>query len=340
MYLKQWRRPRQYRSIIAHKPQGIYQVDIMYLSPLWNRIFNTMFKQQHQIADYALVCVDVYSRYVKAVGLYTFEKNQILHGMLYIIRLMGRPEIISGDNQIINALYQNVGGQKVLDPRLSDIRTYATSPKEVNKNAIVERMIRTIKDMILKILMKYDPVYIYNYYIAKGYNYTMTNAILFVACHYINNRVNRTIKNKPRDVFERLEQNKQDITHVRYPLYKERTIVLKIPERAGEVPLKTFDYDPEPYVIVQRAGRKYVLQRMIDWIRGVPYFDETTRAKEKLYKPYEIRPFKSGDELLRYLNTPLVKYTLTNSPRYGVEGYKALVDWVSSNKDAYSQLML
>jgi hypothetical protein len=87
-------------------------------------------------------------------------------------------------------------------------------------------------------------------------------------------------------------------------------------------------------VIVLRAGRKYVLQRMIDWIRGIPYFDVTTRAKEKLYKPYEIRPFKSGDELLSYLNTPLVKYTLVNSPRYGVIGYMRLVDWVSSNKDA------
>jgi hypothetical protein len=127
-----------------------------------------MFKQQYQITDYALVCVDVYSRYVKAVGLYTFEKKQIVEGMLYIIHLMGRPEIISGDNQVINALYLKIGDLNVLDPRFVGIRTYATSPKEANKNAIVERMIRTIKDMILKILMKYDPVDIYNHYRAKG----------------------------------------------------------------------------------------------------------------------------------------------------------------------------
>jgi hypothetical protein len=342
MYLKHWRRPRVYRSIIAHKPRGIYQMDIMYLSPLWNRIFNTTFKQQYQIVDYALVSVDVYSRYVKAVGLKSFDKNQILEGVIHIARLMGGyPDIISGDNQIINALYQNIGGGiRTLDPRLPpSLRTYATSPKEVNKNAIVERMIRTIKDTILKILERYDPVYIYNFYKAKGYNYTMTNAILFLACYYINNRVNRTIKNKPHDVFEKLERNNQEIVHVNYPLYKERTIVLKIPERAGEVPLKTFDYDPEPYVIVHRAGRKYVLQRMLDWIRGIPYFGITTRAKEKLYKPYEIRPFKSGDQLMKYLNTPLVKYTLTNSPKYGPLGYKELVDWVTTNKDWYTSMM-
>jgi hypothetical protein len=231
MSLKQWRRPKEYRSIIAYNPRGIYQVDIMYLSPLWNRIFNTIFKQQYQIVDYALVCVDVYSRYVKAVGLYSFDKKQISDGMYYIIHQMGRPQIISGDNQVINALYQKVGGQNVIDPRFEGIRTYATAPRETNKNAIVERMIRTIKDMILKILQRYDPVDIYKYYRSRGHNYTMTNTILFLACHFINNRVNRTIKNKPDDVFNLREHNEQKVNRVNYPLYKERTIVLKIPER-------------------------------------------------------------------------------------------------------------
>jgi hypothetical protein len=78
---------------------------------------------------------------------------------------------------------------------------------------------------------------------------------------------------------------------------------------------------------------------MIDWIRGIAYFHEKTRAKERLYKPYEIRPFMTGDDLMKYLTSPLVKYTLINNYRYMNTGYKSLVDWVSKNKDAYTQMM-
>jgi hypothetical protein len=122
-------------------------------------------------------------------------------------------------------------------------------------------------------------------------------------------------------------------------VYKVRTIVLKIPERAGEVPLKTFDYDPEPYVIVERAGRKYILQKMIDWIKGIPYFDEKTRARMKLYKPYEIRAFMNGDDLVKYLESPLVKYTLTFNYYYMNTGYQQLLNWAKTYKDWYTSFM-
>jgi hypothetical protein len=161
--------------------------------------------------------------------------------MLYIVNKIGKSEVISGDNQVIDA-FRGV-------PELKGVDKYATTPGEANKNTIVERMIRTIKETILKILMKYDPVDIYNHYVPKGYKYTMTNAIVFLACYMINHSVNKTIKARPIDVFKRYETNKQEIVHVSYPLYRIRTIVLKIPERGGDVPLKIFNYDPEPYVI-------------------------------------------------------------------------------------------
>jgi hypothetical protein len=303
----------------------------MYLSPLWNRIFSPAFRQQYNVSDYGLVCVDVYSRYVKAVGMKSFKKENIVTALEYIFKRLGKPEIVSGDNQIIDAIKNHIA--------FKDIHTYATAPKEVNKNAIVERMIRTIKDRLLKLFMELDPVDIYNYYKSRYPNMGMTTIFLLCACNIINKNINRTIKHRPNEVFIRLKKNEQTYRDVYYPVYKVRTIVLKIPERAGEVPLKTFDYDPEPYVIVERAGRKYILQKMIDWIKGIPYFDEKTRARMKLYKPYEIRAFMNGDDLVKYLESPLVKYTLTFNYYYMNTGYQQLLNWAKTYKDWYTSFM-
>jgi hypothetical protein len=64
--LNQWKRPQKFRSIVAYGPKGIYQVDMIHLYPLWVRIFCNQDKINYRIKDYALVCVNVYSRYVKA----------------------------------------------------------------------------------------------------------------------------------------------------------------------------------------------------------------------------------------------------------------------------------
>jgi hypothetical protein len=45
----------------------------------------------------------------------------------------------------------------VWDPFFIGIKIYRTSPDEINKNAIVERMIRTLKWTMMKILMQYEP---------------------------------------------------------------------------------------------------------------------------------------------------------------------------------------
>jgi hypothetical protein len=71
--LKQWKNPREYRSIVAYHPTGIYQVDIMAVYPLWTKIFSDQERVKYEVNDYAVVCVDVYSRYVKARSIYKLE---------------------------------------------------------------------------------------------------------------------------------------------------------------------------------------------------------------------------------------------------------------------------
>jgi hypothetical protein len=103
--LRQWRRPNKFRLIVAYGPKGIYQVDMMHLYPLWDKIFTSQQKSNYKINDYALVCVDVYSRYVKARSMAHKFKSSIAGTLYNLLRIMGKPQIISADNEIINALY-------------------------------------------------------------------------------------------------------------------------------------------------------------------------------------------------------------------------------------------
>jgi hypothetical protein len=102
--LSQWKKPREYRLIVAHGPKGIYQIDMMHLYPLWDKIFTSQQKSNYKINDYALVCVDVYSRYVKARSMGYKYKDIISRTLFNLLRIMGKLQIISGDNEIINAL--------------------------------------------------------------------------------------------------------------------------------------------------------------------------------------------------------------------------------------------
>jgi hypothetical protein len=103
--LKQWRRPRKFRSIIAFNPGGIYQVDIMYLKQLWDYIYSQELRQQYRLNDYAVVCVDVYSRYVSAVSIPTRHQIYIREALKSIINDIGKPDWMSGDNEIMDSIY-------------------------------------------------------------------------------------------------------------------------------------------------------------------------------------------------------------------------------------------
>jgi hypothetical protein len=105
--IKQWKRPHKFRSVIAYEPRGIYQVDIMHLYPLWDKIFTSQQKSNYKINDYALVCVDVYSRYVKARSMGHKYKSSIAGTLYSLLRIMGKPQIVSADNEIIDSLYEN-----------------------------------------------------------------------------------------------------------------------------------------------------------------------------------------------------------------------------------------
>jgi hypothetical protein len=87
---------------------------------------------------------------VKAKSFNNKDKGNIARALEYLIGIMGKPDIISADAEVIGAMY--VG--QYLDWMFAGITPYRTIPQELNENAIVEQMIRTLKEYILDILME------------------------------------------------------------------------------------------------------------------------------------------------------------------------------------------
>jgi transposase InsO family protein len=161
----------------------------MHLGPLWENILSKQQIQALGLKNYALICIDVFSRYVWGVAIDNQKGPSIFRAFLEIFRYMGKPKILQGDNKIfVKHVKEN------FEKFYPDIALWITKPNETNKNAIVERTIRTIKNDLLKYLFSHKlPEY--------QFNIDNTSIILQMVCYLRNNTFHRTIQQKPIDVF-------------------------------------------------------------------------------------------------------------------------------------------
>lgn len=313
--LKEWRYPRRYRSVIAYNPLGIYQCDIIELYPLWDKLFgfDTELRQTLKPDNYGLITVDVYSRFAWGLSLSRKRKQDIRAGLKQIFNEIGTPEILSGDAEVVNSVYEDYKKQ-ILYPEFKDLKTYKSTPEQSNKNPIIERMMRTLKNYILKYLYhneypidKLEIITPFNgTYITSGADF-----LIKYACNINNNKRHRMIRAVPSEVFNGLDSNKQDIIKIDYPLLQVGDIVLKITTRPhSEVPIKTFEKDYDLYVIEKVVSRKYKLVPLYDMIKVPETVRKRGRPKTaRLYQPYEVRKMSIQD-IKSHLESPLVLMSL------------------------------
>jgi transposase InsO family protein len=225
--LREWRYPRTYRTIFAKEPRGIFQADVMELYPLWNHIFHeSEIYTKYRSKDYALVCIDVFSRYVWAAAMDKQDSSSTAAAMLKIFVHMGIPKILQGDQKIINSF------KKELSPYFPGITLIASKPNETNKNAIVARVIRTLKNDLLQYLYVHPfPVISGGFVTEEYYELDTTTMVLQEICTLRNRTFHRTIRQKPFDVFYGRALNRQIITKKKYPQFNERDHVLDKPIR-------------------------------------------------------------------------------------------------------------
>jgi hypothetical protein len=305
--LREWRYPRTYRTIFARKPRDIFQADVMVLRPLWESIFPEYYRQtKYRPKDFALVCIDVFSRYVWAVAMDDQEDKTTAEAIIKTFYHMGTPIFFQGDKKITDAFKKHL---KLVYPNVS---LFTKKPHETNKNAIVERVIRTLKNDLLKYLYVHEFPEIREKLVGELYVYEdTTSEVLQEICNMRNNTIHRTIQEKPIDVFLGLAPNRQIITRKKYPQFNEKDLVLIKPIRIrGEIPKKIFGFNYNIYIIVAKEGDKYQVRALYNFIKNIKLpktreYKEQREIENYWFKPYEIR--KLSPQALAHLNSPLTQ---------------------------------
>jgi len=179
---KQNYRPKFFSSIVADKIRDEFQIDIM----IYDRYEFHNYK-------YIICVIDIYSRYCCAKAMTNRETTTILLNIKDIFKIMGKPKLLSGDNEFNTKIINNYLSDNNISANYSD-------PNEIQKNSIVERFNKTLAGYIKKLR---EGLKIYDW--PKYLQSLMDN---------YNNSYHRTIRNTPFNIFFEKGKNNQDIIMV------------------------------------------------------------------------------------------------------------------------------
>ena len=176
---REQKRPEKFSSIVADKIRNEYQIDIM--------IYDRYQWKQYK---YILVIIDIHSRYAEARAMTNRENTTIMENIKSIIKILGKPKIISGDNEFNTIEFKKYCLE-------NDIGAKFSEPLEIQKNSIVERFNKTLAGYIKKLR---EALKVYDW--PKYLDDIMSN---------YNNNYHRIIRNTPYNIFFEKGKNKQDI---------------------------------------------------------------------------------------------------------------------------------
>ena len=170
---------KTFNSVIANYPGDCYQIDII--------VYN---KYEIHKYKYILVIIDVYSRFVQVKPLTSRENPVINKNILSIFETMGFPYRIQSDREFATKTFIDLMDK-------ANVKLSFSDPNEINKNSIVERFNRTIRDL----LKKYRLIY-------KNYNWPKYIDDLV---EIYNNTFHTTIGDTPNNIWDNLNYNQQKI---------------------------------------------------------------------------------------------------------------------------------
>ena len=179
---------KTFNSVIAYYPGDCYQIDIIVYTKY----------EQHKY-KYILVVIDVYSRYVQIRAMTNRENPNINKNIISIFNEMGYPYRIQSDNEFATNAFLDLMDK-------CNVKLSFSNPHEINKNAIVERFNRTLRDLLKKYRLLYHdfnwPKYI--------------NDLVDI----YNNTFHKTIEDSPYNIWAKFHYNQQTIiqTPVEYKI--------------------------------------------------------------------------------------------------------------------------
>lgn len=213
-----------------------------------------------------MVMIDVYSRYMAITPMKTKDLKATVQVIDSEIKQWGKgyPRMINCDNEFNFPEFNNWALKH-------NIKVAFSQPYEINKNAIVERVNRTIAGMIQK------------WRIAT--NQTDWVAVLPQMVTNYNSTFHKTIKAKPIDVFEGKEKNHQQYK-ILPQAFKLGEMVRRIEERNIFTKGDQQYYSSEVYRISNVKGFKYELTDI-----------SSGKSLPRFYKSYELaRYYEIGTE--------------------------------------------
>ena len=230
---------------------------------------------------YLLTCMDVYSRYVFIQALRTKTGEEVFDKIRFMFQLSGIPKNINFDL-----------GSEFIDRRMinyceeNDIEIWYSSLNQDNKNAIVERFHRTLRNLILKYKMASSKPYIH---------------ILPQLIKNYNTSFHRTIQDTPANIWKGNNKNNQPINRIYYN-FEVGDKVRHINDRnTFDKKSSTNTYTKKIFTITRIDGRSYYLDDQQKAYRG----HELIKAVgEDLTNEFdtEIEQVKKQEKSNRYLN--------------------------------------
>jgi hypothetical protein len=218
-------------------------------------------EQKITAKPYAVVCIDVYSRYCLAQYANSTSIDDLVDSIRKIFDKMGKPYAVECDEEIVRPV-------KVNDP---NIKLFASAPYEKNKNAIVERVIKTLKRLILKYLSK-NTIHLYKR--RDGKIAVQTQRILESVTELNNKSFHSTIQAVPWNVFHGYDSNhQQQDKDIVYESFQIGDYVLRrVKPIKGAIIPGVFDTDLDIYTVVEKStNNRYFIRPVHDVILQITY---------------------------------------------------------------------
>ena len=175
---------KEYTTIISPAVRNNYQADLMYLP---NSTLNGNFK-------YILTCIDVYSRFVFVKPLKSKTGDDVFHAFKILMEEYGKPVNLNLD---LGKEFIYLPFKKYCED--NKITLWYSDTEQENKNSIIERFHRTLRNYILR------------YEVANGKSYI--KALPQIIKNY-NSSHHNTINTEPIEIWNGRKQNTQPITRV------------------------------------------------------------------------------------------------------------------------------
>ena len=223
-----------YRHIKAPRPFHSVQVDLADLPKLQN--------PSNKNVRYLFMCIDVFSRYLWVKPL---TSKASLHKPLEDIiigmktQFNKTPVNMTGDNEFATTKLQYLAGKY-------DFKWYFSDPGEKNRTGIVERSIRTLRNLIKRYLTQYDTTKYIDVLDTLVYNYNHTyHRTIRKTPHEAMMSGKTNLNYKPKEIPALKRQQKVRIQEIRKKGFTK-----------GDVPY----YSKDVFKIIGRDMNRYILK--------------------------------------------------------------------------------